>query len=182
MCVKPHRCSPIVPKRKQVSFDHIQDPFDPQPEGERLLVGALLQDPGVQFNILLFCIVKNDKAGWLTLQNLVQGISPSGFLWALAPTEFRFRFTSHYRHIYSSCIDVRTEQFVGQHIELLLVQAPLGDGGELPAEDLRELRPLRLWGVQEELQVLRMGQKRNGHIMSILNTHTFQPIIDKSMS
>lgn len=34
------------------------------------------------------------------------------------------------------CVAVRTEQFVGQHVELLLVQASLGDGGELPAQNL----------------------------------------------
>lgn len=40
----PH--TPVVPERQQVSFDHIQDSLDPQPERERLLVGALLWDPG----------------------------------------------------------------------------------------------------------------------------------------
>lgn len=53
----------------------------------------------------------------------------------------------------------RTEQFVSQHVELLLVQASLGDGGELPAEDLRQLRPLRRRRGEEELQVLRMRRK-----------------------
>lgn len=55
-----------------------------------------------------------------------------------------------------------TEQLVSEHVELLLVQAPVGDGGELPAEDLGQLRPHRLRGVEEELQVLRMrsGKKR----------------------
>lgn len=48
-----------------------------------------------------------------------------------------------------------TEQLVGQHVELLLVQASVGDGGELPAENLGQLRPLCLRGVEEELQVLR---------------------------
>lgn len=52
-----------------------------------------------------------------------------------------------------------TEQFVSQHVELLLVQASLGDGGELPAEDLRQLRPLRRRRGEEELQVLRMRRK-----------------------
>lgn len=36
--------SPIVPKRKQVSFNQIQDAFDPQPEGKSLLIGTLLLD------------------------------------------------------------------------------------------------------------------------------------------
>lgn len=55
-----------------------------------------------------------------------------------------------------------TEQLVSEHVELLLVQAPVGDRGELPAEDLGQLRPHRLRGVEEELQVLRMrsGNKR----------------------
>lgn len=47
-----------------------------------------------------------------------------------------------------------TEQFISEHVELLLVQASLGDGGELPAEHLRELRPLRRRRGEEELQVL----------------------------
>lgn len=33
---------PVVPQRQQVPFNHVQDSLDPQPEGERLLVGALL--------------------------------------------------------------------------------------------------------------------------------------------
>lgn len=34
---------PVVPQRQQVSLDQVQDSFDPQPEGERFLIGALLQ-------------------------------------------------------------------------------------------------------------------------------------------
>lgn len=52
-----------------------------------------------------------------------------------------------------------TEQFVGQHVELLLVQASLGDGGELPAEDVRQLRPLGRRRGEEELEVL--GRRRS---------------------
>lgn len=36
--------SPVIPQGEQVSFNQIQDSFDPQPEGERFLVGALLLD------------------------------------------------------------------------------------------------------------------------------------------
>lgn len=53
-----------------------------------------------------------------------------------------------------------TEQLVSQHVELLLVQASLGDGGELPAEDFRQLRPLGRKGGQEELEVLRNREVR----------------------
>lgn len=55
-----------------------------------------------------------------------------------------------------------TQQLVSEHVELLLVQAPVGDGGELPAENLGQLGPHRLRGVEEELQVLRMrsGEKK----------------------
>lgn len=35
--------SPVVPEGKEVSFNQIQDSFDPQPEGKRFLVGTLLQ-------------------------------------------------------------------------------------------------------------------------------------------
>lgn len=52
-----------------------------------------------------------------------------------------------------------TEQFVGKHVELLLVQASLGDGGELPAEDVGQLRPLGRRRGEEELEVL--GRKRS---------------------
>lgn len=53
-----------------------------------------------------------------------------------------------------------TEQLVGQHVELLLVQASVGDGGELPAENLGQLRPLGLGRVEEELQVLRKRREK----------------------
>lgn len=36
--------SPVVPEGGQVSLDQVQDAFDPQPEGEGLLIGALLQE------------------------------------------------------------------------------------------------------------------------------------------
>lgn len=36
--------SPVIPQWQQVSFNQIQDSFDPQPEGERFLIGALLLD------------------------------------------------------------------------------------------------------------------------------------------
>lgn len=49
---------------------------------------------------------------------------------------------------------VLTQQLVGQHVELLLVQASLGDGGELPAQHLRQLGPLGGRRRQEELEVL----------------------------
>lgn len=58
------------------------------------------------------------------------------------------------------CVAVRTKQFVSQHVELLLVQASLGDGGELPAENLGQLRPLRLRRREEELQILRMRREK----------------------
>lgn len=48
-----------------------------------------------------------------------------------------------------------TEQFVREHVELLLVQASLGDRGELPAQNLGQLRPLRRRRGEEELQVLK---------------------------
>lgn len=66
-----------------------------------------------------------------------------------------------------------TEQFVGQHVELLLVQASLGDGGELPAENLRQLTPLRRRGREEELQVLRMRRGKG-------ETNVYQYICNKS--
>lgn len=58
---------------------------------------------------------------------------------------------------------VLTEQFVCQHVELLLVQASLGDGGKLPAENLRKLTPLRLRRRKEELQVLWRREERKLH-------------------
>lgn len=33
--------SPVVPEGQQVSLNHVQDSFDPEPERERFLVGAL---------------------------------------------------------------------------------------------------------------------------------------------
>lgn len=63
-----------------------------------------------------------------------------------------------------------TEQLVSEHVELLLVQAPVGDGGELPAENLGQLRPHRLRGVEEELQVLRM--RSEGKKKKIINAKT----------
>lgn len=53
-----------------------------------------------------------------------------------------------------------TEQFVSQHVELLLVQASLGDGGELPAEDVGQLRPLGWRRGEEELEVLGRERRR----------------------
>ena len=35
--------SPVVPEGEQVSLNHVQDSFDPEPEGERFLVGTLLK-------------------------------------------------------------------------------------------------------------------------------------------
>lgn len=55
---------------------------------------------------------------------------------------------------------VLTQQLVGQHVELLLVQASLGDGRELPAENLGQLRPLGGRRGEEELQVL--GEREEG--------------------
>lgn len=52
-----------------------------------------------------------------------------------------------------------TQQLVSQHVELLLVQAPLGGRGELPAEDLGQLRPGGRRRREEELQVLRMRRE-----------------------
>ena len=72
-------------------------------------------------------------------------------------------------HTFLSSLDsspfalVPTEQLVGQHVELLLVQASLRDGGELPAQDLRQLRPLRRRRGEEELQILR--KRRGGDLM-----------------
>lgn len=65
-----------------------------------------------------------------------------------------------------------TEQLVGEHVELLLVQASVGDGGELPAENLGQLRPLCLRGVDEELQVLRRRreEKKTGKSVNVKNT------------
>lgn len=40
---QPQRRSPVVPQRQQVSFNHVQDAFDPQPEGKSFLVGTLLR-------------------------------------------------------------------------------------------------------------------------------------------
>lgn len=89
----------------------------------------------------------------LTLQNLVQGMSPSGFLCALAPAQKHFQFAS-LRPTENPSASFLTQQFVRQHVELLLVQASLGDGGELPAENLGQLRPLGGRRRQEELEVL----------------------------
>lgn len=36
--------SPVVPQGQQVSFNEIQDSFNPQPEGKRFLVSTLLLD------------------------------------------------------------------------------------------------------------------------------------------
>lgn len=54
--------------------------------------------------------------------------------------------------------EVCTQQFVSQHVELLLVQASLSDGGKLPAQHLGQLGPLGRRRAEEELQVL-MRQK-----------------------
>lgn len=55
--------------------------------------------------------------------------------------------------------DVRTQQLLAQHGQLVPVEASLGDGRELPAQHLRELRPARTGRVQEEGQVLGRGQR-----------------------
>lgn len=62
-----------------------------------------------------------------------------------------------------------TEQLVGEHVQLLLVQASVGDGGELPAENLGQLRPLCLRGVEEELQVLRTRREKTRTSINIKN-------------
>lgn len=43
------RLSPVVPEGQQVSLNEVQDPFNPQPERKRLLVGALLLDKQQDF-------------------------------------------------------------------------------------------------------------------------------------
>lgn len=48
----------------------------------------------------------------------------------------------------------RTEKLLSQHAELLLVEALTCKGGELPAEDLRELAPGGPRWVPKECQVL----------------------------
>lgn len=52
-----------------------------------------------------------------------------------------------------------TEELISKHVELLLVQAPLGDGGELPAQDVGQLRPLGWRRGEEELEILRRSGK-----------------------
>lgn len=163
---RSQRDSPVVPEGQQVSFDHVQDSLDPQPEGERLLVGTLLQSPWEKKQVFSsaktwICIAGGQR---LTLQNLFQGINPSGFLWALVPAEKHHRhqsFKNESFRLFAFCVSAGTEQFVSQHVELLLVQASLGDGGELPAENLGQLGPLRLRRGEEELQILRRDRKRN---------------------
>lgn len=58
---------------------------------------------------------------------------------------------------------VLTQQLVGQHVELLLAQASLGDRRELPAQNLGEFRPLGRRRRQEELQVLERETDQKEH-------------------
>lgn len=53
-----------------------------------------------------------------------------------------------------------TQELVSQHAQLLVVEASLGYGGELPAQHLRQQAPGGLGRAQEERQILK--EEREG--------------------